>query len=1290
MMSDRTVDGDVDEVTVAWTGDESDDIVPPFDPLADMAGMRLRDDKVGRGVADAPHAEADGGEEEEEEERRSRKRRRGRARAEAGGEPAAVEKKKERKRPEAPRRPAGYGNPWRHEAAIVAETRPETHAAGAPARWHYERFVNTTVVDGDALRGLVAGVDRRTRLALASGLVHARGLTRHQIEGFDKFMDVYLPAIVAENARVFVDSEASRRRHVLEFGPVTVHKPSVREANGTLRPVYPRECRMRGLVYACTVTCRLRYTAFDITGLTKERLKERGGDCAGLPLCRETVSQEHVLCQVPCMVGSRYCRLRGTPAPAGECPLERPGTFVVRGSVKMLVSQIKMRINYPCVMVDRAHSKYSHVCEIRPRHESKIRSTSTLYMYLAVARPHVEVKMPFVEAMVPVADVFRLLGVETREAMAAAVMDHACALDPESDARLARAVRQVFDQDDHAGWSRQALCEWLGSVGTRGGTGRDGTGEPAQRPTAREERVRFVEHIMGNEFLPHVGLDRSRETYLRKAHHLGYCVHKLLAVSLGRLPVDDRDHMALKRVDTAAVLMPTLFRPLFRSLCKSASTAIKRRAAAGQEIDMTQIIDHRRLTAILRYALMTGNWSVQKGNATAATGVAQVHNRMTVTSSLSNLRRVSMPMNREGKLPSVRQLRDSVHGLLCPVETPEGSGCGLVTNLALGAHVRVGHDRDLVVACVERAARSATAGGGGGGGALVPVLEAAPDRRRALTQVLVNGVPEGYSPDGAALAAALRDMRQAAALPFDVSIVHRPALRLIEVHCDTGCCLRPLLRVDGLHRVRPLLARYGRGAPPEALFHALLAEGALEYLSKDEEETCRVATDPADLLDPAQQRPGVRRRDGAPRDREPFTHVEVHPVLMLGACASLIPFSEHNQAPRNIYQAAMGKQSKAAPPLNADHAVDTVSHALCYPQVPLVQTAMEDAVGATRQPMGQNVRVAIMCDPYDQEDSLVLNLDSAERGLFRSVIKRAYRDNEKTRGADATRFCRPQAEGCHGLRKADYSKLGPEGYVEPGTRVVPGDALIGKVCNTDEVRDPDAASAGGGASAPAGAAGGAGGGGGGGGQASRVVKRDKSTILRTNEPATVHCVVDTRDADGARAYKLITRAMRQPDWGDKLASRHGQKATVGIARRAHDLPFEHATGHTPDIIINPHAIPSRMTVGMMLEALVGKVACREGAIADGTPFGGLTIDGVAGLLAQYGCERYGKALMYHPHTGEPMEALVFLAPVYYQALRHVAIDKIHARSRGPVQMLTKQPVEGRSRSGGLRLGEMER
>lgn len=510
------------------------------------------------------------------------------------------------------RQPGGYGNPHRHPAAVVAESRPEVDAAGAPARWHYERFVNTTVVDAAALDALSAEVDQPTRLALAAALVHARGLTRHQVDGFDKFMDVYLPAIVAENNRVVVDSDAARRRFVLEFGAVTVHKPSVREADGIVRPVYPRECRMRGLVYACTVTCDLLYTVFDTTGLTKERLKERGGDCAGLPLCRTVRSKEAVLCQVPCMVGSRYCRLRGSPHLSGECPLERPGAFVVRGSAKMLVSQIKMRINHACVMLDHKYPKYSHVCEIRPRHESKIRSTSTLYMYLAAARPHVDVRMPFVETNVPVIDVFRLLGVESREEMIAAVMDHACALDPEADARLERAVRAVFDQDDHAGWTRQALCEWLGSMGTRGGTGRDGTGEPAQRPTAREERVRFVEHIMGNEFLPHVGLDRTRDTYLKKAHHLAHCVHRLLAVALGRLPLDDRDHMALKRIDTAAVLLPTLFRPLFRSLCKGAGTYMRRRAAHGLPIEVENILDHRRVTAMLRYALMTGNWTVQR------------------------------------------------------------------------------------------------------------------------------------------------------------------------------------------------------------------------------------------------------------------------------------------------------------------------------------------------------------------------------------------------------------------------------------------------------------------------------------------------------------------------------------------------------------------------------------------------------------------------------------------------------------------------------------------------------
>jgi len=1271
-----------------------------------------------------------------------------------------------------------YGNPYRHPQATMVESRPDVHVVGTPPWWHFERFVNSTVVDGPTLEKLSSEVDRPMRLALAAGIVHARGLTRHQVEGFDKFMDVYLPAIVAENRYVVVDAETVRRRHVLEFGAITVHKPSMREADGTVRPVYPRECRMRGLVYGCTVTCRLQYTAFDISGLTKDQLKARGQDCAGLPLCRTVVSHEHILCQIPCMIGSRYCRLRGSPSLMGECPLERPGTFVVRGSVKMLVSQIKMRINHACVMLDRARVKYSHICEIRPRHESKIRSTSTLYMYLAVARPHIDVRMPFIKERVPIAAVFRLLGVERRQDMVAAVLDHMSPLNPESDAHMERLVQRVFDQDDKAEYSRQALCEWIGTVGTRGSTDREAlasgsggggggapgaAGEPTRRPVTREERIRFAEHIMGNEFLPHVGLDRSRETYLRKAHHLGYCVHKLLAVSLGRLPLDNRDHMGLKRIDTAAVLLPTLFRPLFHSLRKGASTHMKKRSTYRNEIAVANILDHRRVTTILRSAFMTGNWSVQKGTTAAATGVAQVHNRMTVTSSLSNLRRLSMPINKEGKLAKVRQLRPDSAGMICFIETPEGGGCGLVTNLALGAHVRVGHDREHAVAFVRRAAlfcariratadridgmtfedeaqkglllrlalealrngrdtdkddddgddddggddisngasdkgkekdretKAAAAATAAAGRRLIVtkdaagrplrgllgVLETTQRQKRTLTQVLVNGVPEGYVEDGIALAKALRDMRRLFALPFDTSIVHRPAQRLLEVHVDTGCCLRPLLRVDGLHRVRPLLKQFGSGLPPEMLFQQLLIEGVIEYMSKDEEDTCRVAIDPADLVDPRHHTVGLARDGVTALDPEPFTHVEVHPLLLMGVCASIIPFCEHNQAPRNIYQAAMGKQSKAIVCLNADHTIDTVSHSLCYPQVPLVQTVMEDIIGATRLPMGQNVRVAIMSDAYNQEDSMVIKKEFVERGGFRSMIKRVCRDDAKVKGADATHFCRPQDEGCHGMRKANYAKLGPDGYVEPGVRVVPGDVLIGKVCNTDEMRDPDAGrmvgGSGGGAS-------------GSGGQMACIVKRDKSTILRTNEPATIQRVIVTRNSEGAPALKIVTVAARQPEVGDKLSSRHGQKGTVGFVRSACDMPWSHIDGSIPDIIINPHAIPSRMTLGMIIEALLGKVAARDGFIGDGTPFGGPTINDVGEMLVKHGCQRYGKELMYNPTTGLPMKAMIFVAPVYYQSLRHVAIDKIHARPRGPVQMLTRQPVEGRSRAGGFRLG----
>lgn len=362
----------------------------------------------------------------------------------------------------------------------------------------------------------------------------------------------------------------------------------------------------------------------------------------------------------------------------------------------------------------------------------------------------------------------------------------------------------------------------------------------------------------------------------------------------------------------------------------------------------------------------------------------------------------------------------------------------------------------------------------------------------------------------------------------------------------------------------------------------------------------------------------------------------------------------------------MGKQAMGIYLTNFLIRMDTMANILYYPQKPLATTRSMEYLKFRELPAGQNAIVAILCySGYNQEDSVIMNQSSIDRGLFRSMYYRSYMDMEKTSGIhQLEEFTKPTRDTTLRMKHGTYDKLEDDGLIAPGTGVRGEDIIIGKTApipaESEEL----------------------------GQKTSSHTRRDVSTPLKSTESGIVDQVLITTGSDGHRFVKVRVRSTRIPQIGDKFASRHGQKGTIGITYRQEDMPFS-AEGITPDIIINPHAIPSRMTIGHLVECLLSKVATLIGNEGDATPFAPLTVEDVSTLLRKQGYHSRGLEVMYHGHTGRKLQAQVYLGPTYYQRLKHMVDDKIHSRARGPVQILTRQPVEGRSRDGGLRFGEME-
>ena len=674
----------------------------------------------------------------------------------------------------------------------------------------------------------------------------------------------------------------------------------------------------------------------------------------------------------------------------------------------------------------------------------------------------------------------------------------------------------------------------------------------------------------------------------------------LLKCLSGVRPYDSRDDMKNKRLDSAGSLMGVLFSNLWSAYMNELRRELSLRIDENRSINVQAITQTPSISSGLKYSLATGNWRVKGSKMRGKEGVSQELNRNTYVSCISQLRRFDSSVSSEQKLTEPRMLRGDCKGFACPSETPEGAPCGLVSQLALSARISTHQESE------ELKQRLKSMIGSG------------------ETPVFWNGAFFGWVENGAEVVRLGRHMRTSRIISTEITFSQTHDG--VFIWLDGGRPYRPVLVVrDGAPLYDDSILRDVESGHTQ--WDNLYSLGVVENIDPYETQGYLIAERPEEIT---------------PR----HSHVEIHSCLMLGTVPSTIPFPDHNQSPRNVYQGAMGKQAMGVYATTFMNRYDTTGYILHYPQKPLVAPKGNEILGIDELPAGINAIVAIACfGGFNQEDSLLFSKAFIERGGFRSTTYRTYVST--VGGSTGYRLGKP--DRAHQRYARDYTSLDDDGLPSVGTPVKKGVVIVGRVGNDGH---------------------------------------DASLVYPKND-AVIDDVIMFDNQEGGRTIKVRVREVCIPEIGDKHSSRHGQKGTIGMTYRQEDLPFT-ADGITPDIIVNPHAIPSRMTIGHIFECLCGLYACASASRVDATAFAHKSVDQIRKELIQLGQDPNGNTTLYHPFTGKPMKGRVFMGPTFYQRLKHMVRDKMHARPRGKVVGLTRQPNHGRAHGGGLRWGEMER
>ena len=971
----------------------------------------------------------------------------------------------------------------------------------------------------------------------------------------------------------------------------------------------------------------------------------------------------------PIMVQSDYCVLSGLPREVrhtmGECRNDVGGYFIIDGKEKTVVSQEKFGDNM--LYIRKSNDDISlYSAEIRSVSENVAKPIRTLSVRImaptsSYSNKNFVVNIPNVRKPVPLFIVFRALGII-------------------SDKQIITMC--LLDLDKY----ESMVDLFAPSVHDAGGIMTQRTALKYIATLTKRKTVPYVLEILSDYFLPHVG----ETNYIQKAYYLGHIVFKLLSVYTGLEPPTDRDNFKFKRIELVGSLMYDLFREYYTIQQRQIHLSFESKITYNRNLyenNLYGLIQENYKAFFGERSLEAGFKKAFKGNWGAFThtkriGVVQDLNRLSHNSALSHLRKTNLPLDASVKLVGPRVLHNTQWGLFDPIDTPDGGNIGIHKHMSISAYVTQGVSREPMIKWLRENID------------MKLVEDCTPKVLSTMTKVMINGLWAGSITTPIESVEKIRLFRRNALLPIYTSVTFDIKQNTVFIYTDAGRLCRPIFYRDTetgkmsfdskfvkqrledneftwndlisgfnekkienfnpnayrMYQLAELYKNITEESNPAKLNKFLEGKAIIDYLDTNETENALIAMNKEDLLKDQKQK---------------HTHMEIHESLIFGMMCNIGIFPENNPATRNSFSCGQSKQACSMYHTNYQVRMDKTAVVLVNGQVPLVKSRYLEHINHEENTYGENAIVAIMCyTGYNVEDAILINEGALKRGLFRTTYYTTYETHEeKSKTGDGTTekiFTNIESESTViGTKPGyDYSKLDKYGLIRENTPVDDKTVLIGLTVTSSNMKD---------------------------------TKIDMSKTPKRGQLGIVDKSFITDGEEGNRIAKIRIREERIPNIGDKMAARSGQKGTIGLVIPECDMPFT-KDGIRPDIIINPHAIPSRMTIGQLVETIVGKASAMFGGYADCTAFNnrGSKIGVFGEMLTKVGYHSSGNEILYNGMTGEQIETEIFVGPNYYMRLKHMVKDKINYRALGPRSALTRQTVGGRANDGGLRIGEMER